>query len=468
MSEMMRAVEISTPGGPDVLQLTERPVPEAGHGQVVIKVAYAGVNRPDALQRAGAYAPPPGASDLPGLEASGEVVAVGAGVIGNSEYVSEQINDLPNSAQDAKDISRVLRTLGFRVTSGTDLTRTEILTLVQDVQRSLRPDDVTLFYFAGHAIQLGSENFLIPVDAYGTDEATIRQRSVKLQTVLAEMESRADRNIVILDACRNNPFNLPDTGRSIGGQTRGLAKIDAGVGSFIAFSTQPGNVALDGTGRNSPFTEALLRHLPTQDDDLHEVMRKVRRDVVQQTNGTQIPWENSSLIDRIYMASGSVRVTTPQPNPVLSQPTETGGFTHQVAGLDPNGDGFLALRTSTAANATRLMKMPEGTRLRVLGKNGAWFNVQTDTGGQGWAHSNWIRFTGVRSPQPQETCNSLWLERNAIFARNGYCFQSARGRQAFSNEGCRIGLSAGQIPLSTAQRQEVQRLTARESALQCR
>ncbi|AZV79628.1 NAD(P)H-quinone oxidoreductase [Parasedimentitalea marina] len=80
MSEMMRAVEISTPGGPDVLQLTERPIPVPGHGQVVIKVAYAGVNRPDALQRAGAYAPPPGASDLPGLEASGEVVAVGAGV----------------------------------------------------------------------------------------------------------------------------------------------------------------------------------------------------------------------------------------------------------------------------------------------------------------------------------------------------------------------------------------------------
>lgn len=80
MSEMMRAVEISTPGGPEVLQLTKRPIPVPGHGQVVIKVAYAGVNRPDALQRAGAYAPPPGASDLPGLEASGEVVAVGAGV----------------------------------------------------------------------------------------------------------------------------------------------------------------------------------------------------------------------------------------------------------------------------------------------------------------------------------------------------------------------------------------------------
>ncbi len=80
MTQMMRAVEISEPGGPDVLKITERPMPEAGQGQVVIKVAYAGVNRPDALQRAGAYAPPPNASDLPGLEASGEVVAVGTGV----------------------------------------------------------------------------------------------------------------------------------------------------------------------------------------------------------------------------------------------------------------------------------------------------------------------------------------------------------------------------------------------------
>jgi uncharacterized caspase-like protein len=102
---------------------------------------------------------------------SGERVAL---VIGNSEYIDEQINDLPNSAQDAKDISRALPVLGFRVTSGTDLTRAEILTLVQNMQRSLNSDDVALFYFAGQAIKLGSENFLTPVDAYGTDEATIR------------------------------------------------------------------------------------------------------------------------------------------------------------------------------------------------------------------------------------------------------------------------------------------------------
>lgn len=392
---------------------------------------------------------------------SGERVAL---VIGNSDYRHEGIPDLPNAAQDALDMSQKLRSLGFRVSSGVDLTRSEILSLTQDVQNALKPGDVALFYYAGHAIQLGSENFLIPVDAYGSDQETLRQRSVKLQTVLAEMESKADRNIVILDACRNNPFDIPASGRSIGGASRGLAKVDAGVGSFIAFSTQPGNVALDGRGRNSPFTAALLRHLPSRDDDLHEIMRKVRRDVVEQTNGAQVPWENSSLIERVYLAS---RDTAPA-QPAYTPPDATGQFIHEVAGLDPYGDGFLALRSGTTSGAARLQKMTEGTRLQILDQNGVWFNVRTESGLQGWAHSNWIRFTGVRGSQPQQTCDSLWFQRNTIFARNGYCFQSARGRRAFSNQGCRAGMTAGQTPLTPFERQEIQWLKSQETAQHCR
>jgi len=396
---------------------------------------------------------------------SGERVAL---VIGNSDYRHEGIPDLPNAAQDALDITQKLKSLGFRVSSGIDLTRSEILSLTQDVQNALNVGDVALFYYAGHAVQLGSENFLIPVDANGSDEETLRQRSVKLQTILAEMESKADRNIVILDACRNNPFDIPASGRSIGGASRGLAKVDAGVGSFIAFSTQPGNVALDGTGRNSPFTAALLRHLPSRDDDLHEIMRKVRRDVVEQTNGAQVPWENSSLIERVYLASRDTSTNTVAAKPVYAPPTESGQFTHEVAGLDPSGDGFLALRSGTTSAATRLLRMTEGTPLQILGQNGVWFNVRTQSGLQGWAHSNWIRFVGVRGSQPQQTCDSLWFQRNAIFARNGYCFQSARGRQAFSNLGCRAGMTAGQTPLTPSERQEILRLKEQETAQQCR
>lgn len=398
-----------------------------------------------------------------GTTFAGERVAL---VIGNSRY--EHVSYLPNAAQDAEELSRSLRGLGFRVLLGTDLSRSEILTLAQDMQKTLMPDDIAMFYFSGHAVQFGAENFLIPVDAFGRDEETIRQRSVKLQTILAEMESKSDRNIVILDACRNNPFDLPDTARSIGGATRGLAKVNAGVGSFIAYSTQPGNVAQDGKGRNSPFTAALLRYLPSKDDDLHEVMRKVRRDVVAETNSSQIPWENSSLIERIYLASRTDG-ESPDPAPQLQSPQSSWpSYTYEVAGLDPNGDGFLALRNGTSASASRLSKMTEGTRLQVIGQDGVWFNVRTIAGAVGWAHSNWIRFVGVRSIQQQESCETLWYQRNTIFARNGYCFQSSRGLRAFSNVGCRVGMAAGETPLTAAERREVDRLVSREKALQCR
>ncbi len=407
--------------------------------------------------------------------AAAEKVAL---VIGNSTY--EHVAHLPNAANDARDIATALEGIGFRVILGTDLARAEILTLTRDVRRRLAPQDIALFYFSGHAVQFGAENYLIPVDAFGSDEATIRDRSVKLQTVLAEMENRADRNIVILDACRNNPFDLPASARAIGGPVRGLAKLDAGVGSFIAFSTQPGNVALDGTGRNSPFTAALLRHVPSEGDDLHEVMRKVRRDVVEETGSTQIPWENSSLIERIYLAARSPGESQPEPRlpdapPLVQddpapvpQPAPQSVFPYEVAGLDPQGDGFLALRSGTARGSERLLKMTEGTRLSVLGQDGVWFHVVTEAGHEGWAHSNWIRFVGARAPVPEADCDRLWLQRNAVFARNGYCFQSARGRAAFSNAGCLQGVAAGDIPMSDADKREIDRLLAQERAQQCR
>ncbi len=394
---------------------------------------------------------------------AGERVAL---VIGNSEY--EHVARLPNGARDAVDVADVLTGLGFRVISGADQTRAEILTLAREVKRTLKPDDIALFYFSGHAVQIGSENFIIPIDAHGSDLEKVKQSSVKLQTILAEMEKEADRNIVILDACRNNPFDIKNSARSIGGVARGLAKVDVGVGSFIAFSTQPGNVALDGEGDNSPFTAALLKYLPSRDDDLHEVMRKVRRDVIEDTGSSQIPWENSSLIERIYLAAPDARTEIAVERPTPPPPENEPKFTHQVAGLDPNGDGFLALRSGTTSSATRIMKMTEGARLEFLGQDGVWFHVRTEDGVEGWAHSNWIRFVGLQSAASEESCDSLWYQRNAIFARNGYCFQGARGRQAFSNSGCRIGVAAGDIPLTAAERREVEQIVARERALQCR
>lgn len=388
-------------------------------------------------------------------------------VIGNSDY--EYVSYLPNAVNDARDVAHALKELGFDVIEGFDLTRSEVLRKAQEMQKRLQPDDVAIFYFSGHGVQIGSENFIIPVDANGDTAQAVSNISISLQAVLSEMEQRADRNIIILDACRNNPFEIRDVARSIGGERQGLAKVDAGVGSFIAFSTQPGNVALDGVGDNSPFTSALLRHLSAQQDDLHEVMRKVRRDVVEETESSQIPWENSSLIDRIYLGVPNGRITAP----VSTLATEMAhSYRYQVAGLDPNGDGFLALRDGTTTSATRLAKMTEGTKLEFLGQNGVWFHVRTETGLQGWAHSNWIRFLGgtvVESADASsDTCESLWYDRNAIFARNGYCFGSARGQAAFSNEGCRHGIAASDIGLSIAEINAVSLLVQREKSLNCR
>ncbi|MEM6276921.1 MAG: caspase family protein [Pseudomonadota bacterium] len=403
---------------------------------------------------------------MPGLlQAKGKIALV----IGNSDYVGASY--LPNAARDARDVAAELERLGFQVFLGTDLSRREMLELVVAFRDTLYHDDTALLYFSGHGIQLGSTNYLMPVDAAGDDEPALRSASVSLQSLLADMERRAGRSIVILDACRNNPFSGRLASRSVGGPARGLARIDAGVGSFIAFSTQPGNVALDGEGVNSPFTASLLQHIGSPGLDLHEMMRRVRADVVDVTGAMQIPWENSSLIDKVYLAGGRApEAVAPAPAPAPAPPV-VASFTHVVRGLDPNGDGFLALREGTHTGAQRLAKMTEGTRLREMGRSGRWMEVETETGLRGWAHTNWIASLSAppvnRALTKAEQCDALWLARNQIFANYGYCFQSARGKAAFGHLACTPGLSAGSVPLTAGERATITNLKSQESQLGC-
>jgi hypothetical protein len=402
-------------------------------------------------------------------------------VIGNSGY--QNTSPLPNAATDATDMAQRLAGLGFDVYGGVDLDRQATLKAVDTFSRALSPDDLALFYYAGHGVQIGTENYIIPVDAAAADEVSLTEASVRLQTVLRTMELRADRRIVILDACRNNPFVEAVASRSGGEPARGLAKVEAGVGSFIAFSTQPGNVALDGDGRNSPFTTALLTHIGEPGLDIHAVMRKVRSDVVAATGETQVPWENSSLVEEVYLASTDTSGPAPQPTPlpapapvVQPQPQpQPGPQYHYVGGLDPNGDGFLALRTGTGSNAQRIAKMPEGTMFEVLGSEGKWFYVRLLDGREGWAHSDWIRCcTGGNAPAPRaevpasSTCESLWYERNSIWASYGYCFTSPRGIAAFGNAGCFRNQAQAQAAMSGQERAMVDRILAQESAQGCR
>ena len=384
-------------------------------------------------------------------------------VLGNGAYPA---NALPNPTNDARDVAQRLRQMGFLVDEGIDLSRTEAMQLVQTFAASLGRDDIALFYYAGHASQIGSDNYLMPVDADLSGEDALKSSSIRMQSILSSIGERSNTRIIILDACRTNPFVNASASRA-GGVRSGLGKMEGGIGSFIAFSTGPNNVAADGRGRNSPFTAALLRHMATPGADIHAIMRNVRAEVRRDTDDQQIPWENSSLIEELYLSAAlQPQVQAPaQVQPPAPQPV----FSHMVSGLDPNGDGFLALRDGITGSAQRIAKMGEGTRLNVLGQSGAWMMVETETGLRGWAHSNWIRPAqpAARPVASQSQCDQLWYQRNAYFARRGYCFQSARGRAAFAGIACIPGLAVADVQLTLAERAEVERIRGVEQSLGC-
>ena len=434
-------------------------------------------------------------------------------IVGNANYL--HTTALANSANDARDLATRLRELGWEVTVQFDASRSALLKGFASFASSLKPDDLSLVYFAGHALQIGGENYLAPVDAQAKSEDDVRRQFVSLNAFLADLSRLTKTRIVILDACRDNPLVEGLSGgagtRSVGA-AKGLARVYAGVGSFIVYSTQPGNVALDGSGRNSPFTKALLDHMSLAGADVHAVMRRVRADVQQDTREQQIPWENSSLIDEVAFASGgpspiatlppsvapSPPSATPPPTaslPSTNQQIATRGSParpaapaesfHYVTGLDPNGDNFLALRTGPLPSDVRIATMGPDTLLRVRESRGVWRRVELIDGMSGWAHSKWIAccrtlaprpwaITTVPTPPPRATpaaatsCDGLWQQRNEIWHRHGYCFTTARGRAAFDTASCFRDQGAARAAMSTGERTTVDTLLAKERELGCR
>lgn len=429
------------------------------------------------------------------LAAPAALAAKYALVMGNGAYAYN--SSLPNAQHDADAVAAKLREIGFRVTEGTNLDRAATLAMVQDFVRALAPGDLVLFYYAGHGAQIGQVNYLIPVDARIADAPGLAAASVSLDSVLTSLSQRADTRIIILDACRNNPFVEAIASRAAGGAARGLARMDAGVGSFIAFSTQPGNVALDGEGHNSPFTGALVRFLGGPGDDVHATMRKVRGEVSSETGGVQVPWENSSLVRQVYLGGKAAPaqvasvpatpapvtpvapVVTPAPAvpaPAVVPPT-AGGRTaefHYVDGLDPYGDNFLALKTAPRINAQRIAKLGPGTLLQVLDSSGDWRLVRLLDGRTGWAHGRWIyccrpaNGSAGQNAAASRSCDDLWYARNAIWHRYGYCFRSARGQAAFDTSACFRTLDQARAAMVPADARAVGDLVAQESAQGCR
>ncbi|AZO08479.1 MULTISPECIES: caspase domain-containing protein [unclassified Mesorhizobium] len=238
-------------------------------------------------------------------------------VIGNSAY--QHTVQLANPKNDSSDMNAKLETLGFEVVSGQDLDLAGMRRTVREFLEKLDGADMALFFYAGHGLQVNGSNYMVPVDAELSGYNDLDFETLPMDLVLSAMERSTKVNLIFLDACRDNPFAEKlsrSMGTRSGSVSRGLARLGSGVGSLIAFATQPGNVAVDGAGRNSPFTTALVAHLGTPGQDIMRDLVEVRRDVLAATQGKQVPWENSSLTGEVVLrplaTEPKVATVTPQ------------------------------------------------------------------------------------------------------------------------------------------------------------
>ena len=232
-------------------------------------------------------------------------------VIGNGTY--EHTSSLPNPEHDARSITAVLKIQGFEVFPHFNIDLKKMKRAVAEVANRARASGkatVVLFYYAGHGVQVRQSNFLIPVDAKIENEGDVSVEGLNVASILESLsDAGAAVNIVVLDACRNNPYKSSFRSASLG-----LARIDGPPGFLIAFSTDPGKVATDGPqGGNSPYTSSLVKALARPGLKIEEAFKAVRKEVYAKTAGQQVPWETSSLLDELYIA-GNGNQTKPMPS----------------------------------------------------------------------------------------------------------------------------------------------------------
>ncbi len=256
-------------------------------------------------------------------------------VIGQSAY--RAVTPLPNPANDAKMMSRMLGEAGFEVISAADLSQTEMRAAVGDFAARVAgkgPDTIALVFYAGHGLQIDGENYLVPVDVDPKREADIPLQAVRLNDVLNTLGSVPTRmRILMLDACRNNPF--PEINKTAG---HGLAIVDAkagAAGTFISYSTSPGAEAEDGSGDNSPYTAALLKVAREPGLSIEEAFKRVRVEVNQATEGRQTPWDSSSLTAAFNFFPGGAGNATPAAPLAQAQKQTVDTWKTALRGLKP-------------------------------------------------------------------------------------------------------------------------------------
>ena len=225
-------------------------------------------------------------------------------VIGNGSYTNAP---LKNPVNDASDMAAKLEACGFKVTKSLNADRAKMREVVREFEHQLRKGGVGLFFFAGHGIQVNGRNYLVPVGASIHEEYEIDDECLKVSSVLRAMEYAGNRlNIIVLDACRDNPF-----ARSFRSSKSGLAKMDAPTGSLLAYATSPGSVASDGTGRNGIYTGRILELMQKPGLEVLSLFRLVRVGVMSDTGNKQVPWESTSLTGEFYFVPAQAEKDKP-------------------------------------------------------------------------------------------------------------------------------------------------------------
>ncbi len=231
-------------------------------------------------------------------------------VIGNKDY---KVSPLKNPVNDAKAMARVLRACDFEVIIKTNANHRTMERAIRDFGKKFDKGSTGLFYYAGHGMQVKGRNYLVPIGAQIESQGDVQFETVDAGLVLAKMEdARNSLNIVILDACRNNPFS-----RGFRSSSPGLARMDAPTGSIVAYATAPGKLAADGEGKNGVYTKYLVQNIQRPGLTIEQVLKNVRISVLAETSREQTPWESSSLAGNFYFTQGKTL------EPVKTKPVET-------------------------------------------------------------------------------------------------------------------------------------------------
>ncbi len=340
-------------------------------------------------------------------------------VIGNAEYADAM--KLANPANDATLIGATLKKLGFEVILVTDARQKPMQRAIVDFGDRLAaagPNAVGLFYYAGHGVQLDGQNYLVPTDADIAREVDAEIDGVSADLVLKQMAYAGSRvNIVILDACRNNPLT-PDFRSTAAAAVEGFAEIRTKPkGTFIAYSTAPGEVAVDGNDGHSPFAKALAGAMQRPGLDLPEVFQQVRQDVLAATDERQTPWDSSSLVKAFYFAPvANDLVAAATPEPAVEPLTPIAGLV--AAEAEPEDEPqpvFVALtrslfaksgsrlRAEPSTDASVVAKLTANAEIRAVGRSqdGAWYEVATRQGKTAYIHADAVSdFRPAGKPKP--------------------------------------------------------------------